>query len=206
MFITAFAWLIYLFYNDSILITLNLLRILGSERLIIEAKIIHQPYSGAYEERIFDIQSPWKSKAWTWVKFTNDDYTQWCGVFRGVPKYTALSNKHNSILILTSDCLFRLDKKNGNTLEHEEQPLYTNLTVTPFGDYLVSDNYDIHLIQSSLLHRILIECPIKMDNIVFKGWLDDKLQISCNEFLNWSNHVDLELNCSSFMITKKDIS
>ncbi|QUH26204.1 hypothetical protein [Serpentinicella alkaliphila] len=172
--------------------------------MIIEAEIIHQPYSGTFEEKIYDVQSPWKSKDWTWVKFTNEDYTQWCGTFRGSSKNIALSKKHSSILILTSDCLFKLDIKNGNILEYEEQPLYTNLTVTPLGDYIVSDNYDVQLIQSSLLNEMLIKSPLKMDNIVFKGWLDDKLHISCNEFQNWSEHVELQLNCITLSITRID--
>ena len=35
--------------------------------MIIEAKIINQPESGQYLEKIYDIQSPWNSQEWTWI-------------------------------------------------------------------------------------------------------------------------------------------
>ena len=59
--------------------------------MINEAELINQPYSGQYEERIYDIPSTWNSQRWTWVEFFNDDFSEWCGVFRGSPRYVAIS-------------------------------------------------------------------------------------------------------------------
>jgi hypothetical protein len=39
--------------------------------MISTAEIINLPYSGQYEEKIYDISSPWNSQEWTWVKFIN---------------------------------------------------------------------------------------------------------------------------------------
>ena len=82
--------------------------------MIISIDIINQPYSGEFDERIYDIQNPWSSDFWTYVKFTNDDYSEWCGVSRGSSRRVKISRKRNSILILTSDYLWKLDAKNGN--------------------------------------------------------------------------------------------
>ncbi len=171
--------------------------------MIIEAEIIDQPYSGQYEERIYDISSPWNSQNWTWVKFLNDDFTEWCGEFRGLPINVAISKKHNHVLILTSDYLYQLDCLSMELIEYESQPQYKNLTVTPFGDFLVADYYSIDIIESSLEDKKLLESPIKMDLINFGQWAGNKLSITCDEFLNWDNHVELELDSETLKITIK---
>lgn len=74
------------------------------DTMIIDAEIMGQPY---------DILSKWNSPKWTWVKFINDDFSEWCGEFRGEPRGVALSKKYNQILILTSDYLYQLDCLNG---------------------------------------------------------------------------------------------
>ncbi len=51
--------------------------------MISKAELINQSYSGQYKEKIYDIPSPWNSQDWTWVKFENDDFDEWCGEFRG---------------------------------------------------------------------------------------------------------------------------
>lgn len=43
-----------------------------------------------------------------------------------------------------------------------------------------------------------------MDNIKFDGWSSHKLLITCVEFLNWENHVKLELDGETIKITAKD--
>lgn len=171
--------------------------------MIIEVEIIDQPYSGQYEERIYDISSPWNSQNWTWVKFLNDDFIEWCGEFRGLPRNAAISKKHNHVLILTSDYLFQLDCLSTELMEYESQPQYMNLTVTPFGDFLVADYYSINIIESSLEDKKLLESPIEMDMIKFGRWTDNKLSITGDEFLNWDNNVELELDSETLKITIK---
>jgi len=173
--------------------------------MILKAKIINLPYSGQYKEKIFDISSPWNSQDWTWVKFVNEDLTEWCGEFRGFPRAVAVSKKHNYVLVLTSDYLFQVNRLNGELLEYESQPLYQSLTVTPSGDFIIADYYCIEIIGSTLKDKKLVESPIEMDNIKFDSWSKNKLLISCDEFLNSNNnHVGLELDSEKLEITIKN--
>ncbi|WP_335871883.1 hypothetical protein [Bacillus sp. 2205SS5-2] len=173
--------------------------------MITKAEIIAQPYSGEYKERIYDISSPWNSQDWTWIKFTNDDFTDWCGNFRGFPRDVALSKKYNFILVLTSDYLFKIDCHDGELAEYESDPRYQTLTVTPSGDFIIANYYDIQIIKSTLENKIPVESPIKMDTIKFHGWSNNKLSITCDEFLNWDNNVELELDGDTFELTVKGL-
>ncbi|WP_219847903.1 hypothetical protein [Sphingobacterium gobiense] len=81
--------------------------------MIIEVEIINQPYSGEYAERIYDNEGVWNSQGWTFVKFTNEDYSEWCGQFRGFPGKAVISTINNIILVLTSDYLYQLETETG---------------------------------------------------------------------------------------------
>ena len=116
----------------------------------------------------------------------------------------AVSKKHNYVLVLTSDYLFQVDRLNGELLEYESQPQYQSLTVTPSGDFIIADYYCIEIIESTLNDRKLVESPIEMDTIKFHGWSKNKLLVSCDEFLNWNNNVELELDSEKLEITIKN--
>lgn len=174
--------------------------------MITKAEIINQPYSGQYKEIIYDIPSPWNSQNWTWVKFEEEDFNEWCGEFRGAPRAVALSKKHNKILVLTSDYLYQVDCYRGELTDYESQPPYQCLTVTPSGDFIIADYYGIEKIESTLNDKIPLKSPIKMDTVTFRGWTNNKLLITCDEFLNWSNHVELELDGDTHVITAKDLT
>ncbi|MFD4819630.1 hypothetical protein [Peribacillus butanolivorans] len=45
-----------------------------------------------------------------------------------------------------------------------------------------------------------------MDTVKFHVWSNNKLLITCDEFLNWSNHVELELDGNTLEITAKDLT
>ncbi len=107
--------------------------------MIESVDIIDQPYSGEFDERIYDDQSPWNSQSWTYVKFTNYDYSEWCGALRGSPRKAEISKSRCEILVLTSDYLWKLDSKNGDILELKDQPQYQNLTVAPNGVFVLAD-------------------------------------------------------------------
>lgn len=169
--------------------------------MIINAEIIPQPYAGIYLEKIYDIPSPWNPLDWTWVKFLNDDYTEWCGEFRGLPRNVALSKKYNVVLILTSDYLYQIDCNSAKLIEYEFQHQYKNLTVIPSGEFLLSDDYRIDITKTSLNDKQPIKSPLGMDNIEFGIWCDNILKISCDEFLNWDNHVELAFNSKTLEIT-----
>lgn len=175
------------------------------KKVIIKAEIINQPYSGQYKEKIYDIASSWNSQNWTWIKFEEENFHEWCGEFRDSPRAVALSNKHNKILVLTSDYLFQVDCYSGEVTAYESQPPYQCLTVTPSGDFIIADYYDIEKIESTLNDKILLKSPIKMDTVTFHGWSNNKLLITCDEFLNLGNRVKLEMDGDTFEITVKGL-
>lgn len=171
--------------------------------MVNKVEIINKPYSGQYKEKIYDNPNPWNSSEWTWVKFTNDDFSEWCGVFRGEAKNAVISDKYNTILVLTSDYLYQMDKTEGELMEFEENLQYQNITVTPLGDFIISDYSTIELIKSTIKQRELINSPINMDMIEFIGWSNNKLLIKCESYLNLDKIIELELNCENMKITCK---
>lgn len=172
--------------------------------MIDQADIINQPYSGDYDERIYDNESAWNSQSWTWVKFTNEDLSEWCGQFRGFPRQTAVSKKHDAVLILTADYLFQLDRKTGDLIKLEDQPQYQNLTVTPDGDFIIADYYHVEKITNDINSKSAIKSPIEMDMIEFKKWSDGKMEFTCDEFMNWDRHLIMEYDSEKEAIKIKN--
>ncbi|MFS0653865.1 hypothetical protein [Bacillus sp. 179-C3.3 HS] len=172
--------------------------------MITKAEIINQPYSGKYKERIYDIRSSWNSSGWTWVKFEEDDFHEWCGEFRGSPRAVSLSRKYNKILVLTSDYLYQVDVDSGDLIEYESNTHYQCLTVTPSGDFVIADYYHIEKIGATLNDKMLLKSPIEVDEIQFHDWSHHKLLITCEEFLGDNQHVKLELDGDTLEITLKD--
>ncbi len=134
------------------------------------------------------------------IKFTDNEFKEWCGVFRGFPKKTAISKIRKEIIILTSDYLWKLNKEDGELVEIEDQPHYKELTVSPSGTFIIADYYNISRISDSLKNKIEIKSPIQMDMIEFKEWQNGKLTIKCDEFANWENHLELELEDNTWSI------
>ncbi|WP_104384439.1 hypothetical protein [Sphingobacterium sp. HMA12] len=174
--------------------------------MIIEGQIVNRPYSGEYEERIYDNDSPWNSQDWTYIKFINDDYSEWCGVFRGFPTDVSISLIKNIVLILTSDYLYQLNSINGDLVDLEEHPQYRNLTATPFGDFIVSDYYHLTRITNSIQHKETISSPIEMDDIKFTTWSGPILEFTCDEFCNWNRHLNMIYNSETNKIVIKNES
>src|SRR5690606_18313071 len=172
--------------------------------MIIEAEIISQPYSGEYTERIYDNESAWNSQSWTFIKFTDEDCSEWCGQFRGFPKKVAISKPKDTVLVLTSDYLFQLDIVTGNLTDLEDQPQYQNLTVAPNGDFILADYYNLEKITTTLNKKEKIESPIEMDLIEFKEWNNSKLEFTCDEFLNWERHLIMTYNSQTNKIEIKN--
>ena len=172
--------------------------------MVKSAEIINQPYSGEFEERIYDNESSWNSQNWTWVKFTKTDFTKWVGQFRGSARKIAIPNKRNETIVLTSDYIFRLDNNTGNLIELENQPQYHNLTTSPNGTFIFADYYRIERMISSLKDTKTIQSPIEMDMIEFKDWKGDVLEFTCDEFTNRDRHLVMELNVNDWKIRIKN--
>lgn len=173
--------------------------------MIIDAEIINQPDSGEYDERIYRIDTVWASEYWSFVKFTNDDSTQWCGQFPGFPKQVAISTIKNVILVLTSDYLFQADRVTGDLTYIEDQVSYQNLTVAPNGEFILADYYHLLRVITCIQEKELIKSPIQMDMIKFKEWESSKLEFTCYEFLNCNDrYLAMTYDCRTNEIEIKN--
>lgn len=157
--------------------------------MIVKADIIGQPYSGEYSERVYDNENPWNSQSWTFIRFINNDQSEWCGHFRGFPREVAVSKARDMVLILTSDWLYQLDRHTGNLTYSEDKPQYQNLAVAPNGDFILADYYEFEKVTVSIKNKEPIESPIQMDRIKFNDWDHSKLEFTCVEFLNWNRNL-----------------
>lgn len=169
--------------------------------MIKQMEHIHVPESGKYPEKIYDIQSTWNSQNWTWIKFLYEDYTEWCGEFRGSYNGHGISEKHKSVFVLTSDYLFQLNIDNGELVRYLDRPEYNSLTVSPNGDCFVASYYHISKIGETINDMIPVDTPKPLDMIVFSEWDDVDLTIYADEFINWDNHIKLKLNSESLECT-----
>lgn len=174
--------------------------------MVMEGEIISRPYSGEYTERIYDNESSWNSQSWTFIKFTNNDYSEWCGHFRGFPRQVAISTPNSIVLVLTSDYLYQLDIETGNLSDWEDQPQYQNLTVAPNGDFILADYYNLEKVTTSIKQKESIESPIQMDIIEFRKWDNSKLEFTCDEFLNWNRHLTMTYDSETNKIEIKNVT
>ncbi len=168
-----------------------------------KAEIINQPYSGEFEEKIYDVENVWNSQSWTWIKFTDESGIEKVGQFRGFPKDVKVSKQKNEIVVLTSDCAFRLDSRELNIIESEKQVDYGNLEVTPNGTFIFSEYSDIYKLENSLSDMQIIQSPFEMDMIEFKGLNGNILEFECTEIANYERNEIMELNTTDWTIKIK---
>jgi hypothetical protein len=152
--------------------------------MIISAEIISRPDSGDYTERTYGKASVGNSQSWTWIKFTEHDYSEWCGQFGGIGK-AAIS--HNTVLIMTSDYLFLLDRNTGDQIDITHNFGYRELAVAPNGNFILADFYDLSKITDNIRQVTAINEPYRFDCISFKSWKDEKLEFTCEDFLQREN-------------------
>ena len=169
----------------------------------LKTEIINQPYSGEFKERIYDIESPWNSQSWTWIKFTDEDLNETVGQFRGTPKEVKYSENRNEIIVLTSDYVFLLNASDLNIIESESQPEYQDVEVSPNGIFFFHNYYEIEKMNSSLSDLTEIQSPFKMDDIRFRKWNGKILEFECEEFTNWDRSEIMELDTNEWKIRIK---
>ncbi|MCO5250113.1 MAG: hypothetical protein M9949_01680 [Candidatus Kapabacteria bacterium] len=97
------------------------------------------------------------------------------------------------------------DIKAGNISDFEDQPQYQNLTISPNGDFILSDYYKIEKVTTSIKHKEPIDSPIQMDTIVFMKWDNLKLEFICHEFLNWDSQLKMTYDSETNRIEFKSI-
>lgn len=99
--------------------------------MLIKAEHISQPYSGEYEEKIYDIKSNWNSSDWTWVRFEEDDASLWCGEFRGKYIGVVFSDIKEIAVVVTSDYIYIIDKYTKDIIDSDKNDKYSDITCTP---------------------------------------------------------------------------
>jgi len=168
--------------------------------MILNVEQISQPYSGEYEEKIYDIESNWNSSDWTWIRF-EEDSSIWCGEFRGKYIGVTVSNIKEIIVVLTSDYIYVIDTKTKEIIDSDRNFEYCDITCTPLGDILLSSGYGLEILLEKTISSIeTIELPVNADSLRFVGYTDNTLEMNCYEFLNWSNNVTLFFDCKTKMI------
>lgn len=65
--------------------------------MIYSAEHTKQPLSGEYIEKIYDVEKPFKSTQWTWIKFI-DETGEWCAEFRGEYRGLFVSSKQRIVV------------------------------------------------------------------------------------------------------------
>lgn len=165
---------------------------------------IEQPYSGEYTEKIYDISSPWNSSEWSWIQFEEEN-TVWCGEFRGSFRGAVSSEKLGIVVILTADYMYILDIHTAELVDFQSQPDFTDITVTPMGDILVTDGYGV---ETMSFHQQIktesIVVPLHPDDLKFKEYHGNILKIICREFLVWDKEIELYLDCNTFEWITRD--
>lgn len=171
--------------------------------MIINLEIINQPYSGEYKEIIFDgpKDAP-KSKYWSWIKFINEKSLSWCGIFRGSIIGVEISTVFNNILVVTDSFLYMLDKKTGKLLEVIENEEYTQITLSPFGEYILATSSDIVVITNSINKLIHIEFSKTLFCMKFLKWEGYMLHIECEDYMNSYEIRTLLLNSKTYQLLR----
>lgn len=165
--------------------------------MICGAEYIEQPYSGEYDEKIYDIKSPWNSSDWTWIKFSEEDKV-WCGEFRGKYRGVSSSKKLGIVVVLTSDYMYMLDICTAELIEYYSQPQYVEMTTSPLEDIFITDGYGIEMFTNSKIEDLeTIIIPVHPDNLKFVEWMGNILKITCYEFLIWGKEIELYLDSLS---------
>lgn len=171
--------------------------------MIINLEAIDKPYSGEYEEIIFDgpNDAP-KSNYWSWIKFIDEECVSWCGVFRGSIVGVETSTVFNNILVVTDSFLYMLDKKTGKLLEIRENIDYTKITLSPFGEYILATSSDIVAITNSINRLIHIEFSKTLFFVEFLKWEGYMLHIKCEDYKDSYEVKTLLLNAKTYQLLR----
>ena len=161
-----------------------------------KAEFIHQPTSGQYEEKTFDLNTVWKSQIWSWVKFTTNSGFVWVGVFRGEPKETAIAEKINQVGVLTSDGFYILDIDKKEILFFDQQTDFRELAEIPTKDKFIVADYDRIGIVDQNFKVEFLKFDYGIDNVRFGKYNGTRLKLNfeklqdyeiINGFLNTEN-------------------
>ncbi len=167
-----------------------------------KAEFIHQPTSGQYEEKTFDLNTVWKSQIWSWVKFTTNSGFEWAGAFRGEPKETAIAEKINQVAVLTSDGFYILDADKKEILFFDQQTDFKELAGIPTKDkFIVAEYYQMGIVDKKFKVEFL-KFDYEIDNVRFGKYDGNRLKVNFEKLPNYEI-VNGFLNTQTWKIETK---
>lgn len=171
--------------------------------MITQAQIVEQPIAGTYEEFVFNATE--STEQWTWVKLVDEEYNETIGQFPGAPNQVALSLMHPVFYVLTDAFLFEIQREDPSRYTSydfwELGTMFKNVTITPEGMPIFSDDYQIFIFQESFETRHELTLPYEVDMIQFVDWNDHLLTIHAQEFFG-GRPVRLVLNAQTMSIKR----
>lgn len=168
--------------------------------MLLSIEHISQPYSGEYEEKIFDIENNWNSSDWTWIRFEEDTII-WCGEFRGKYIGATFSEPKGIIVVVTTDYIYMIDSMSKEIIDSKRNFECTDITCTPLGDVLLSSGYGLEILKGRTISSSeAVVLPVNADSLRFVKYRGNILEMSCYEFCNWSNSITLFLDCETLSV------
>jgi hypothetical protein len=171
----------------------------------LKAERINQPTSGKYEEKVFDLNTEWKSQNWSWIKFTTEYEIEWIGVFRGEFENLAIAEKINQVAILTSGGLYILDIEQRETLYFEKETEFKGLAEIPTKDKFIIAEYQRIGIIDKNFEKKYINLEYEIENIVFGKYENKRLKVNFEKLPDYQI-LDCFLNTENWKIkTNKNV-
>ena len=179
--------------------------------MITSAQITAPPISGLFNELVYDAQG--STENWTWVKLETNRFETSYGQFKGSPIQVALSELNPYFYVLTKSFLYEINREDPSQFialdYYDLAGSITNLTITSLGELLLSSDYVLfkmpapfNLITGDFIDSFIeIENPIHVDNIQFKNWHNDQLQIEA-DYLATNKSVNLYFEATKNQVYK----
>lgn len=171
--------------------------------MIKQTQIVGQPISGTYKEYVYNATE--STEQWTWVKLVDEEYNETIGQFPGAPNQVALSLMHPVFYVLTDAFLFEIQREDLTNYEFYDfwdlGSTFKNVTFTPEGMPIFSDDYKIFTFQKSFETRHELPLPLDLDMIEFGDWNGHLLTIHAQEFFG-GRPVRLVLNAQTRSIQR----
>lgn len=153
--------------------------------MTIQADIIHQPVSGQYTEKHFEVaKQDFKIQSWTWTLFTKSDGTEWTASFRG-----GETDKRHLELLSNTPFAFVVSDGQGYFVNVDTEELIKTTSQDTIKEVatnavksliLFADNWNIFSVDKTLEVKEL-DVPFEYYFVWFKQLSGDKLQIEYEE-------------------------
>lgn len=175
--------------------------------MTMQADIIHQPVSGQYTEKHFEVtKQDFTIQSWTWALFTKSDGTEWTASFRG-----GETNKRHLELLNNTPFGFVVSDGQGYLVNVDTEELIKTTsqdtikevaTNTDKSLIVFADSWHIFSVDKTLEVKEL-DVPFEYYFVWFKQLSGDRLQIEYEEMYTGDFKTDY-LNMETLKFTTTD--